>query len=41
MIYISYQVYFDEINTSSCLGLLKEIIIDGTIDGEVMLHTAS
>ena len=25
----------DEINTSSCLGLLKEIIIDRTIDGKV------
>ncbi|XP_019859705.1 PREDICTED: uncharacterized protein LOC109587936, partial [Amphimedon queenslandica] len=29
--------YLDEINTSSCMGLFKEIIIDRTIDGEAML----
>ena len=27
-------VFLDEINTSSCLGLFKEIVIDGYIDGE-------
>ncbi|XP_019857334.1 PREDICTED: uncharacterized protein LOC109585637 [Amphimedon queenslandica] len=29
--------YLDEINTSSCMGLFKEIIIDRTIDGEAIL----
>ena len=29
------QVFLDEVNTSSCMGLLKEIIIDKTFDGEV------
>jgi len=30
------QVFLDEVNTSSCLGLFKEIIIDRSLDGEVM-----
>ena len=30
-----FQAYLDEINTSSCMGLFKEIIVDRTIDGEV------
>ena len=29
------QVFLDEVNTSSCLGLFKEIILDRTFDGEV------
>ena len=29
------QVFLDEVNTSSCLGLFKEIIVDRTFDGEV------
>ena len=29
------QAYLDEINTASCLGLFKEIIIDRTVDGQV------
>ena len=29
------QVFLDEVNTSSCLGLFKEIIVDKTLDGEV------
>lgn len=29
------QVFLDEVNTSSCLGLFKEIIVDHTIDGKV------
>ncbi len=29
------QVYLDEINTASCLGLFKEIITDKSIDGDV------
>ena len=29
------QVFVDEINTSSCLGVLKEIVIDKTLDGKV------
>ena len=32
----SIQVFLDEINTSSCLGVLKEIVVDGTLDGEVL-----
>ena len=31
------QVFLDEVNTSSCLGLFKEIIVDKTMDGEVCL----
>ncbi len=30
-----FKVYLDEINTASCLGLFKEIIVDRTIDGDV------
>ena len=30
------QVFLDEVNTSSCLGLFKEIIIDRSLDGEVI-----
>ena len=29
------QVFLDEVNTSCCLGLLKEIIVDRTLDGKV------
>ena len=29
------QVFLDEVNTSSCLGLFKEIIVDRSMDGEV------
>ena len=29
------QVFLDEVNTSSCVGLFKEIIVDKTFDGEV------
>ena len=29
------QVFLDEVNTSSCLGLFKEIIVDRTLDGKV------
>ena len=28
-------MFLDEVNTSSCLGLFKEIIIDKTFDGKV------
>lgn len=31
------QVFLDEVNTSSCLGLFKEIIVDKTLNGEVRL----
>ncbi len=31
----SVTVFLDEINTASCLGLFKEIIVDRTIDGVV------
>ena len=35
-----YQVFLDEVNTSSCMGLFKEIIIDKTFEGEVRIqHT--
>jgi len=39
--YSKLQAYLDEVNTSSCLGLFKEIIVDRTIDGEVMLLCSS
>ena len=29
-------VFLDEINTSHCLGLFKEIIVDGSFDGEML-----
>jgi len=29
-------VFLDEVNTSSCIGLFKEIIIDKSIDGKVL-----
>ena len=32
----SVVVFFDEINTSSCMGLFKEILVDGTLEGEVL-----
>ena len=35
--YSKLQVYLDEINTSSCMGLFKEIVIDRTIDGKVRI----
>lgn len=28
-------VFLDEVNTASCLGLFKEIMVDRTIDGMV------
>lgn len=31
----SITVFLDEINTASCLGMFKEIIVDRTIDGMV------
>ena len=34
----SLQVFLDEVNTSSCLGLFKEIIVDRTFDGEVSMY---
>ena len=34
MIYM--QVFLDEVNTSSCPGLFKEIIVDKSFDGEVI-----
>jgi len=34
----SYQVFLDEVNTSSCMGLFKEIIIDKTFEGEVRMQ---
>ena len=33
--YVISQVFLDEVNTSSCVGLFKEIIVDKTFDGEV------
>ena len=30
-----FQLFLDEVNTSSCVGLFKEIIIDRTFDGKV------
>ena len=30
-------MFLDEVNTSSCLGLFKEVIVDRSFDGEVML----
>ena len=34
-------MFLDEVNTSSCLGLFKEIIIDRTIDGKVSYCNAN
>ena len=34
-IYFYLKVFLDEINTSSCLGVLKEIVVDKTLDGKV------
>ena len=36
--YTVLQVFLDEINTASCLGLLKEVIVDGTFFGEVCMY---
>ena len=33
--HITMQVFLDEVNTSSCVGLFKEIIVDKTLDGDV------
>ena len=33
----SVTVFLDDINTASCLGLFKEIIVDKTIDGTVSI----
>ncbi len=35
LIALFLQVFLDEVNTSSCLGLFKEIIVDRTLDGQV------
>ena len=35
--YTKLQVYLDEINTSTCMGLFKEIVVDRTIDGKVRI----
>ena len=32
-----YKVFLDEVNTSSCMGLFKEMIIDKTFEGEVLI----
>ena len=34
--FLCVQVFLDEINTSSCLGYLKEIIADRMMDGQVL-----
>ena len=36
LLYFPYKVFLDEVNTSSCMGLFKEIIIDKTFEGEVL-----
>ena len=36
--YVHIQVFLDEVNTSSCVGLFKEIIVDRTFDGEVNVY---
>lgn len=33
---IELVVFFDEVNTSSCLGLFKEMFIDGTLHGKIL-----
>ena len=33
-VHATVVVFFDEINTSSCMGLFKEILVDCTIEGE-------
>ncbi|CAF1310983.1 unnamed protein product, partial [Rotaria sp. Silwood1] len=33
---IELVVFFDEVNTSSCLGLFKEMFIDGTLHGKTL-----
>ena len=33
---IELVVFFDEVNTSSCLGLFKEIFMDGTLHGKTL-----
>ena len=35
---LTLQVFLDEVNTSSCMGLFKEIILDRTFDGVVYLY---
>ena len=32
------KVFFDELNTSSCMGVLKEIITDRSIEGDVCVN---
>ena len=34
-----FKVFLDELNTSSCLGLFKELIVDRTLNGEVRTFT--
>lgn len=34
------QVFFDELNSSTCGGLFKEVIIDKTFEGEVTGNVA-
>ncbi|CAF1093606.1 unnamed protein product [Adineta steineri] len=33
---IELVVFFDEVNTSSCLGLFKEMFMDGTLHGKII-----
>jgi len=33
---LEFVVFFDEVNTSSCLGLFKEMFMDGTLHGEIL-----
>ena len=40
-VFLSIQVFFDEINTSSNLGLFKEMIVDRTFNGEVIPNICS
>lgn len=32
---LTIQVFLDEVNTASCPGFIKNIIIDHTLNGEV------
>ena len=34
-------VFLDEVNTATCLGLFKEIIVDKSIDGKVQWFTTT
>lgn len=37
----SVTVFLDEVNTATCLGLFKEILVDKSIDGNVSICTCS